>query len=150
MHLRGSADWIEKCSKLTRLKIEMTEYPAVFDEKLLNALTSRPNLRELVLQTDDYLDVRLRGDAKNKRPAFDQLRTLELSLPFIKYDCVLGKVSVNLQHLDLSHFDSESSRVDAEITSKTLQFVCDRFVSMYFEFVFILWIDGKNFFPNCF
>ena len=101
----------------------------MFDEKLLNALTSRSNLRKLVLSMYSNLDVRL-TDSESNRTAFDQLRSLEINLHFTDLERVLGKVSVNLQSLCLGHYGLEADPRRAEITSEAFKFVSDRFVSI--------------------
>lgn len=118
--LNGSADWIEKCSKLTHLEIRAyDDNDFAIDEKLLHALSSRAQLRELVLRTCgvSFID----SEFENCRKTFDHLRTLELELPTVDYRRVLEKVSVNLNRLSLT--DKEG------ISTGTLKFISSRFVS---------------------
>lgn len=121
--LRESADWIEKCSNLTRLKI-LSDVSFVLHEKLFNALTSRLHLRELVLITGG--DTFIVSAIENSPGVFNHLRTLKLGVSNIYYRCVLEKVTVNLQHLTLKL----SLLPNTDNLVKTLEFVSNRFVSL--------------------
>lgn len=131
----GWAKWIEKCARLVRLKIGTNDADElVVDGTLLNVLASRSHLRELVLETNAIPVIT--SDFRNNRKTLDHLRRLQLSLPNIDYDCVLGKISSNLNYLKLKD--------KGGISSETLKFISNRFVSihlLFFDFGICVQID---------
>lgn len=116
----GLADWIEKCPEVSYLKIRLCDDNGFFfDQRLLEALTSRPYLRTLIFATRN--DSSILDDFEKCQGTFDQLRALELDIELtdIEFDRILQKVSVNLDRLILN-----------DSSSKLMESISNRFVSI--------------------
>lgn len=121
--VNDSADWIGRCSKLTHLTLRNTRWGSVLDRKLLDALTSRLHLRELKLAGSFDSETRI---DENCRGIFEHLRVLELNLKHFDVDCILKKVSTNLNQLHLDKIGG--------ISIKMFEFISNRFVSIQVKF----------------